>query len=362
MKVLLIRFSSLGDVVLATAAVEALRQEVPAAQLHVLTKPEFRSVFEGHPGVTGLLAWDPAQGLAALARELRQHGYAWIVDLHANLRTRLLRVLVPGPRWSVYAKGALRRRLAVWLHRPELLAGEPHVVDRYLAALAPLGAAGAGAKPRLYLTDAERRHAEELLRAGGWDGQAPLLGMAPGARWATKAWPPDQWVELLRGVADAGYAVPVLLGGAAETALCRDLLHRAAVHGVGLAGRTTLRETAAVLERCRVLVTNDSAPLHLAGAVGTRVLALFGPTVRGFGFGPLGEGDAVLEAALACRPCSLHGGGHCPQGHHRCLRDLSPEAVTGELVGMLSPAPGGRPCGTGPSPAQPFGGAEWREP
>lgn len=334
----MIRLSSLGDVVLATAAVAALRQEVPAAELHVLTKPAFRSLFAGNPGVAAVLEWNPAAGLGRLARDLRRQNYAWIVDLHANLRTRLLRVLVPGPRWSVYAKGALRRRLAVWRHRPELLAGQPYVVERYLAALAPLGVHRRETLPRLYLTDSERERAAALLRDGGWDGQAPLIGLAPGARWATKAWPPEHWADLARAVVAGGLGCPILVGGAAERELCEGVLRQAGTAGVHLGGRTDVRETAAVLERCSVLVTNDSAPLHLAGAVGTRVVALFGPTVPGFGFGPLGREDIVLEETLACRPCSLHGDDRCPVGTHQCLQQITPAAILPHLGGVSKPA------------------------
>ena len=187
MKVLVIRLSSLGDVVLATAAVEALYREVPSARVDVLTKPAFRPLFQDTPGVNSVLGWDPSDGLGALAREVRRGAYDWVVDLHANLRTRLLRSLVPGGRWSTYRKGNIRRRLAVLLHRPALLPRR-HAVDRYLEALKPLGCTGRRYLPRLALTDLERAAAWESLRDLGWDGESQLIALAPGARWVTKAW------------------------------------------------------------------------------------------------------------------------------------------------------------------------------
>ncbi|MHB8764276.1 MAG: glycosyltransferase family 9 protein [Deferrisomatales bacterium] len=331
MRVLLVRLSSLGDVVLATAAVEALRQDLPDAEVEVLTKPAFREVFAGNPGVRGLLPWDPGQGLGALARLVRTGGFDWVVDLHGNLRTRALRLLCPGVRWSGYPKGALRRRLAVALRRPGLL-GDRHVVDRYLAALAPLGVSPARRLPRVYPGEAARAEARRLLDAAGWDGASPLVALAPGARWATKAWPARSWVGLARKIGEAGRFV-ALVGAAGERDLCRGILEGAAVPGANLAGQTSILETAAVLEASGSLVANDSAPLHLATAVGTRVVALFGPTVRGFGFYPLGPADAVVELELGCRPCSLHGDPTCPRGERRCLDEVAPEVVFQVLHG-----------------------------
>ncbi|MFU8856521.1 MAG: glycosyltransferase family 9 protein [Deferrisomatales bacterium] len=330
MKVLLIRLSSLGDVILATAAVEALCDDRPDAEVHVLTKPAFREVFQGNPGVAGLVEWEPAQGLTTLAQKLRAERYGWIVDLHANLRTHLLRLLVPGPRWTRYSKGSLRRRIAVALGRPGLL-GASHVVDRYLGAMKPLGVRPLRRAPRMYPGDAERSRARWLLSQAGWREGEPVVVLAPAARWSAKAWPEGHWRELVRNLGGPeGRVFPVLVGSTEDRGLCARILD--GERGANLAGTTGVLETAAVLEEARALVTNDSAPLHLAGAVGTPAVALFGPTVRGFGFYPLGPRDVVLEQALPCRPCSVHGGERCREGHHRCLMEIEPGAVSEAVV------------------------------
>ncbi len=129
---------SLGDVVLATAAVESLREDPPDAEGHVLTKPSLWEVFRGNPGVARLVRWNLDEGMGIVARGLRAEGYDAAAALHGNIRMWLLRFLVPRPRWSRYHMGSLRRRAAVWLRRPGLLP-ETHVVDCYLAALIPLG-------------------------------------------------------------------------------------------------------------------------------------------------------------------------------------------------------------------------------
>lgn len=345
LRILLIRLSSLGDVILATAAVEALRQRWPSARISVLTKPEYRDIFGSNPGVYEVLEWAPAVAAGALAARLRRQRFDWVVDLHANLRSRWLRVLVPGPRWSVYAKGVLRRRLAVCLRRPDWLDPVHHVVDRYLAALEPLGVGAERQLPRLYPPLSARQRAAELLGGAGWDGHARLIGLAPGARWATKAWPVEHWERLAGDIVAASLGHPVFVGGPDEAGLCREILRRAGVVGSVVAGKTAVMETAAVVARCAALVTNDSAPLHLATAVDTPVVALFGPTHRGFGFYPLGVRDTLLDQPLDCRPCSLHGDDRCPEGHHRCLRDLSPVVVGEALRGLLGGTAGARSGG-----------------
>ena len=329
MKVLLIRFSSLGDVVLGTAAVEALARDRPDAEIHVLTKPGFRAVFQGHPAVSKCLRWDPREGLGALIRQIRREGYDWVVDLHATLRSRVLRLLVPGPRWSVYRKGAVRRRIAARLHRPELL-DETHVVDRYIAALQPLGVRATRRMPRLHPAAGHRSRAEALLEETGWDGKARLIGLAPGARWPAKMWPEAHWAELVKQIRAEGLGFPVAVGGREDHALAERIL--AGGPGANLCGRASILETAAALARCEVLVTNDSAPLHIATAVGTRVVALFGPTVRGFGFFPLGPRDVVVELDLPCRPCSVHGGHRCPLGHHDCLENIGRDRILEHVI------------------------------
>jgi heptosyltransferase II len=155
-----------------------------------------------------------------------------------------------------------------------------------------------------------------------------FVALAPGSIWGTKRWPG------YAGLAGLLQGPVVIVGGPEDRALAeRVAAGRPSAHVA--AGELSLRASAALLSMARVLVTNDSAPLHLASAVGARVVAIFGPTVPAFGFGPRGESDRIVEhPAMPCRPCSSHGPQVCPLGHHRCMRDLEVgrvlEAVSGE--------------------------------
>jgi heptosyltransferase-2 len=176
---------------------------------------------------------------------------------------------------------------------------------------------------------------QDYAAADGWlaaHGVGPrFAALAPGSIWGTKRWP--YYAEL----AAALDRTSVIVGGMEDVPLADSIVATAPGRVVSAAGALSLRASAALIERASVLITNDSAPLHLATAVGTPVVALFGPTVPEFGFGPRGPGDVILGMAdLACRPCSSHGPPTCPLGHHRCMRDLSVETVAKAVAPLAS--------------------------
>jgi heptosyltransferase-2 len=194
---------------------------------------------------------------------------------------------------------------------------EGHEIDRLLA----LGDAVPGTAPTLALTGPDRAAADAVLRDAGV--QPPFVALAPGSIWGSKRWP--GYAELGAALAGRGVAV-VAVGSAADAALGDAIVaavRRVGGHAASTCGRLTLRASAALIGRAAALVTNDSAPLHVAQAVGTPTVAIFGPTVPSFGFGPRGPRDRAIGVdGLACRPCHRHGPPACPLGHHLCMQSL----------------------------------------
>jgi heptosyltransferase-2 len=187
-------------------------------------------------------------------------------------------------------------------------------------------------RPRLHPGYEERRAVSALLGSFGSDG--PLVALAPGSVWATKRWP--YYAELARRLAAADARL-VVVGGGADGPLA-GAIAAACPPGTVLdaTGRLSLLASAELLGRCGALVTNDSAPQHLASAAGVPTLTIFGPTVPEFGFGPLAPGSRTVgHAALACRPCDRHGPQRCPLGHWRCMRELSPDDVARAALALL---------------------------
>jgi heptosyltransferase-2 len=194
---------------------------------------------------------------------------------------------------------------------------------RQLAAPADVHVNDAPPRPRLYPGERERQAVDALLRGSDADGR-PFVALAPGSVWATKRWP--HFAELARLLAER--APIVIVGGADDVELARQVAAATPRPVIDATGRLSLLASAELIGRAALLVTNDSAPLHLASAMGTPTVAIFGPTVPDFGFGPLAARSSVVGmATLPCRPCDRHGPRQCPLGHWACMRQLSPEDV-----------------------------------
>ncbi|HEX6939049.1 MAG TPA: lipopolysaccharide heptosyltransferase II [Longimicrobiales bacterium] len=336
MKFLLIRFSSIGDVILTTPLIRALRAAFPGATLHFATRRAFAPLLESNPCVDRVftLPDDADGGLRALARTLRAERYDRVLDLHGTLRARLLRVLVPAPRWRGYRKYTLRRwALTRWKRNwfDEVIP----VAERYFDAADGLGVRPDGGPPEVFPTPAAEAAAAAALRAAGIAAGAPYVALAPGAQHATKRWPEASWVELARRLAAAGLRV-VVVGGPEDAEAGRRIA--AAAGAANVAGALDLLGSAAVLAGARALASGDTGVMHLATAVGAPVVALFGPTVREFGFYPYRAPATVLERPLPCRPCSTHGGPACPLGHHACMTGIG----VAEVAAAVEAAAAGR--------------------
>jgi heptosyltransferase-2 len=189
--------------------------------------------------------------------------------------------------------------------------------------------------PRLVVGDGARDRAAELLAAEGIDEDRPLVALGVGAGRPTKRWPAARFAELGDLIIEQSAAEVLLLGDAKETALAREISQMMAGVPHLLTGRTTAGQLAAVLARCRVLVTNDSGPMHVATAVSTPVVAIFGPTTTGLGYAPLGPQDIVISRSLECRPCSLHGSDRCPTGTFECMEAIEAREVLEHVLALL---------------------------
>lgn len=320
---LVIQTAFLGDVLLTTPLLAALAERHGA--LDVVTTPPAAPLLETHPAVRRVLPYDKrgadrgVGGLRRLARRLRAERYDTAYLPHRSLRSALLARLA-GIRRRVGYREGWRMLYTEVRSRP---AGA-HEIDRLLA-LAD-GATHHQTRPSLQLTATDVAAAEALRRETGI--AAPFAALAPGSIWGSKRWP--HYAALARRLTAS---MPVVLVGGPDDAelgeaIARGVREASAAPVANAAGSLTLRQSAALIAQASVLVTNDSAPLHLAQAVGTPTVAIFGPTVPAFGFGPRGPRDVALGVdALACRPCSAHGPAVCPLRHHLCMQSLAVEDV-----------------------------------
>lgn len=321
LRVLCVRFSSIGDVLLTTPLLRALRRRHPDAELFFVTKRAMAPLVAANPHLDDVIALAPGQSLGDLARRLRALSPTHALDLHGSLRSSALRLLVPGARWSGYSKRKIARRTLI-ATKIDVYGTHVPVAERYFEAARRIDVKPDGGPPEFAIAPEVTVRVDRWLREHGLT-EKPFAALAPGAAHATKRWPLAHWQRLVRQLDERGYGL-VALGGPGD----REIAGELGPSVVNAAGGFGLQETGAALARARVLVSGDTGVMHMATGVGTRVVALFGPTVEAFGFFPYKARAVVLERDMSCRPCSTMGTARCPLGHHRCLEDVLPDHVT----------------------------------
>jgi len=342
---LLLQPAFLGDVVLSTAALESWHAARPDDPISVLVRKEAAGLFEDHPFVGQVHIWDRTgwakyPRLLTLSNACRKQEPDRVVNLHRFGSMAWLAGRVGSAHTSVFEGTPLegRRGVTAW---PHAIGDGRHETERNHALIADIaGPFDPTTRPQLR---PGRRHESA---AEAWPEEGVIL--APASVWATKRWPAEQWSRLADALSERWPQCPlVLLGGPSDAALLESVRAgcRQAAPQV-CAGDLNLLGSAALMARSNAVVSNDSAPLHMAGAVGCPVVGVFCSTTPSFGFGVLpgdresgrGVDVEVSTEALACKPCGLHGHRRCPEAHFRCGMDLSVKQVL-DAIGRVSSLP-----------------------
>ncbi|MDR1946740.1 MAG: glycosyltransferase family 9 protein [Desulfovibrio sp.] len=314
------RLGRLGDVVLTTGVLKRLAEDLHLSFIYIVKK-EFAPVLQGLPFIKEIVALEdrdlaPANFFRFCRSFAAHHDNLPFLDLHDTPRSRLLSLLRRGPTLRC-RKSGLKRRLFLAsggrFFRQDLRAAS--VTQRYYAALGEDVPPAGRLLPVVNLSESELRNARARIDDIFFPGARPLA-LHPYAAHRLKALPAENLLAFA-SLLD-GRGIPLLILGMGDSVFTG--------RKGDLSNATSLRELCALLSFCRALVCADSGPMHPAQAVGTPVIALFGPTTREWGFYPAGARDTVLEKNLPCRPCSLHGGDSCPY-LGRCLTSISPEEI-----------------------------------
>ena len=329
---LVIQTSFLGDTVLSTPLLAQVANRGP---VDVVTTPASAALLANHPAVRTVIPYDKRgaergfRGLLRLARRLRRTHYDLALLAQGSWRSAALAFLAGIPARVGFDTSAGKLLYTTRVpYRDDL-----HHAARLLMLGRPNGREPTAdeLRPSLAPGDAERASVDALLARHGVKAGERLAALAPGSVWGTKRWP--YYPELAQLL--ARQARPVIIGSASDAPLA-GAISSAEPTAIDATGELSLLASAELIGRCGVVVTNDSAPLHLASAMGTPTVAIFGPTVPDFGFGPLAPRASVAGIdTLPCRPCSRHGPQHCPLGHHRCMRDLAPALVAERALTLL---------------------------
>ena len=328
---MVVQTSFLGDVVLTTPLIAHLARSGP---VDVVTTPAGAGLLAGNPDVRRAIPFDKRGaeggpgGLWRLAKSIGAGGDGVAYLAQGSLRSAALATL-----------GGYRERVGFdtsdgrWLYtRRVRYVREQHHAERLLRLAVGNEATidRASLVPRLFPSTADRDAVDALLHVRQATSER-LIALAPGSIWGTKRWP--GFPALASALRAHGQVV--VIGGPDDRELATAIVD--ASGAIDATGRLSLLASAELIRRSVLLVTNDSLPQHLASAMGTKTVTIFGPTIPGFGFGPLAPGSiAVGHASLTCRPCHPHGPAVCPLGHHLCMRDLSDQVVLSQALNVLA--------------------------
>ncbi|HGY54368.1 MAG TPA: glycosyltransferase family 9 protein [Caldithrix abyssi] len=381
--ILIIQTAFLGDVILLTPLIRAVKRLYPQANIDALVVPQSQGVLENNPHLRDVLTFDKRRNkwraFWQTLRRLRAAKYDLAISPHSSVTTAWLMVLAGIPvrvgfdRWHaarylthrvphyddrswhkvqknlhlltalseplrqalspeaepVEADGPLRQAQGTDTEPcpPRLVGGE---ADRSLRSR-QVGTGRAqeteltDLQTELFPTQQDEAWAENKL-AGFSSSEKPLIALAPGSVWNTKRWPKEHYIALSKKLCEQGYAL-VFIGGPDERPLCAEIIEQSGCQALNVASEASILQSAALIGRCDLMICNDSGALHIANAMQTDVFAFFGPTVPSIGYFPFRPNDVVFEREMDCRPCGSHGGNVCPLKHHECMTLITPEEV-----------------------------------
>ncbi|HVZ55404.1 MAG TPA: glycosyltransferase family 9 protein [Chitinophagaceae bacterium] len=325
MKFLVIRFSSIGDIVLTSPVVRCLKNQVAGAQVHFLTKQAYLPVVAHNPHIDQVQVL--AHSFELMLHELREERYDYIIDLHHNLRTLRVKRALGCPSRS-FPKLNMEKFLYTnlkWNRMPDI-----HIVDRYLATLAPFGVTNDGEGLDYFIDPTEQVRQQDIPTSH----QAGYIGLVIGAAHQTKKYPIHHLQAFCRLI---DHPV-ILLGGPEDAASGEKVAAVDPVKVYNACGKFSLNESADLVRRAKVVVSNDTGLMHIAAAFKRPIVSLWGNTVPAFGMYPYyGErfdarqgpsSSRILQVeGLRCRPCSKIGYDRCPRRHFRCMEEIAPGQV-----------------------------------
>lgn len=328
-RLLIVRFSSLGDIVLTAPVTRAFRQAFPGAEIVFATRAIYEPLAIQLPGVNRVLSFEPRQGLWPLIRQVRRERFDALIDLHANLRSRWLAALGGAGRTVRYNKRHLARMAMTRGMRRSI--PSRHTVDLYLDTLTPFGIPAFDRLPALMLSDTARDEVATRLQAHGILPGDRILGLAPGASSPPKRWPAHYFAQAADHFAEVRHTRTLLIGSPHDREAAQGVLTAMKSPVIDWTGALGLSLLPAAIQRCQALISNDSGSMHIAAAVGVPVVGLFGPTHPCLGFAPTGPSSIAISLDLPCSPCSLHGDRPCHLKTHACLETLTAADVIGDL-------------------------------
>jgi heptosyltransferase-2 len=342
--VLILQSSFLGDTVLTLPLISEVRRRFPVKKLSILCLPLCGELLADHPGIDEIITDDKInadrgwRGLRRTAARLKAKNFSLALTPHKSLRSALILYLAEIPHRVGF------RESSGWFlfHQRAVRDSARHDVERNLSVLRAFGLPLEDCERSIELpvSAATRASVDRQLRTLGVNDDDFIVGLSPGSVWPTKRWSTAGFAALIPMLRRKYDCKVLLFGGASDAGVIDDIQKRSGGAAVNLVGRIELRELAAAISRCRILITNDSAPMHIAVARKVPTVAVFCATTPGLGFYPFTNDAIVVQKNLSCRPCGSHGGRRCPLGTEDCIWGIAPEAVFQAVEKLLERSEG----------------------
>lgn len=329
MKILLYQTAFLGDLILTTPLIQSIKETFPRSYLSVISKPFGRKVFRNNPYIDELIIFDKRRdsNIQLIKRIYKKFDVA--ISPHRSHRASYTLFLARIPKRVGFDRGGLSFLYTDTL--PHRFDGT-HEIDRNLSLLTvfkEFSMEKTNRIPSLYLSEEEDNFYKNL----GLEDKNYIV-IAPGSKWKTKRWTAKGFFELSKELSKEFRVV--FIGSTEDREFMEQILSFGSLEVLDLIGKTDLRESFSLIKHSKLLISNDSSPVHVAVAFGTWVIDIYGPTVRDFGFYPYRNGVTIEADGLKCRPCGLHGHHICPLGTHECMERIDPKTVVKSIREILA--------------------------
>lgn len=338
--VLIVRLSSMGDVILISAAIRCVRNQFPDARIDVLTSKPFKELLQYNPRINNVLEYDKSKSISENNSHLKKIilindilKYDILIDLQNNIRTFFHRKAL-GLKIIKFTKNRLYKKLLVDF-KIKLKNRNRIVPKAYIDTAYSLGVKDDGEGLEIWLPD-ENEADVYLPNKKSYSPNLSKIAIAPGAKHNTKRWPAEFYISLCDMLSEKYKAKFVLVGGAEDKELCENIANKTKFKCENLAGKLSILETTKLIDSCDLAITNDSGVMHIAVARKTPVAAFFGSTTTDLGFGPFRSPALVLETELNCRPCTHIGRSSCPKGHFKCMKNISPNIAFESICSFVN--------------------------
>jgi heptosyltransferase-2 len=329
-KILVIRLSSLGDILLTYPLIRILKEKENNPEIHFIVKEKFVQAIESNPYIDKIFLLNETNQ-KEIRNQIKNAKYDIVIDLQNNFRSQNLYPFNLKSRIYRFKKPTLKKFLLVKF-KINLLKDNPSIAIHYIKTIYP------DYKPEnlpLYFEIPEEKEKKSLEKLPEHFKDKVIIGICPGSKHFTKRYPVDLFEVLLKKLIERNYFV-ALFGGTEDKEICKSLeIDDYAIKN--FQNENDLFETAALMKKCSVILTNDSGLMHLSSLLKIPTVAIFGSTVKEFGFAPIFEKSIIVENdKLDCRPCSHIGRSSCPEKHFKCMRDIPPDLIVQKIEELIS--------------------------